>query len=85
MYMSVKETTQLSIGTITHCMCIKYAWIKLYVYSFIHAYFINMNPFIYREARYSSEAERDNQEIYDDFKWEKPFGLHTRIFQRSKG
>ena len=26
--------------------------------------------------RYSNEAERDNKEIYDDFKLKKPFGLH---------
>ena len=26
--------------------------------------------------RYSNEAERDNQDIYNDFKLKKPFGLH---------
>ena len=33
--------------------------------------------------RYSNEAERDNQDIYDDFKLKKPFGLlvYTEIFQ----
>ena len=26
--------------------------------------------------RYSNEAERANEDIYDDFKLKKPFGLH---------
>ena len=37
--------------------------------------------------RYSSEAERGNWDIYDDFKLKKTFGFHGlyKLFQRCKG
>ena len=37
--------------------------------------------------RYSNESERANQDIYDDLKSKKPFGLQGlyKIIQRFKG
>ena len=36
---------------------------------------------------YSNETERANQDIYDEFKWKKPFSLpvYVKIFQGLKG
>ena len=39
------------------------------------------------QHRYSNESERANEDICDDFKMEKPFGLHGfyKRIQRFKG